>query len=334
MPTASTQRVALVTGGAGFIGSHLVEHLVLRGDHVVVVDDLTTGCRGNLEGANDSHLTFMEMSVSQALRSLGPSEIDEIYHLAAAVGVRLVIDRPIGTIETNVLQTSAVLNFAAEATIPILIASTSEVYGKSTQIPFAEDDDVVYGPPSQSRWAYACSKAIDEHLALAHYQQNDLPVVVVRFFNIVGPRQVGRYGMVLPRFVASALAGAPIEVYGDGRQTRCFCDVRDVVAILPKLLADPTCAGGLFNLGSDQPIEIRALAELVRDALGSRSPIVKVPYDRAYGQGFDDLRHRQPDLTRIRQATGFVAQTGLVQTIRDLAYELDHRSSSSLESTV
>ncbi len=327
-------RVHLVTGGAGFIGSHLVEHLVRRGDRVIVIDDLSTGRRENLDGIDGSRVTFIEGAVAEALPDLDPSALDAIYHLAAAVGVRLVIRQPIGTIETNVGQTSAALKFAAAGRIPILIASTSEVYGKSTRLPFAEDDDVVYGPPSQPRWAYACSKAIDEFLALAHFRQSELPVVVTRFFNIVGPRQIGEYGMVLPRFVAAALAGKPIEVYGDGSQTRSFCDVRDVVAMLPRLLEDPGCAGGVFNLGSDEPIEIGALASLVKETLRSRSPIVRVPYEQAFGPGFDDLRHRQPDLTRLRTMIGFSPQVPLEQTIRDLADALGLSPRTSVESSV
>ncbi len=327
-------RVHLVTGGAGFIGSHLVEHLVRRGDRVIVIDDLSTGRRENLDGVDGSRVTFIEGAVAEALPDLDPSALDAIYHLAAAVGVRLVIRQPIGTIETNVGQTSAALGFAAAGRIPILIASTSEVYGKSTRLPFAEGDDVVYGPPSQPRWAYACSKAIDEFLALAHFRQSELPVVVTRFFNIVGPRQIGEYGMVLPRFVAAALAGKPIEVYGDGAQTRSFCDVRDVVAMLPRLLEDPGCAGGVFNVGSDEPIEIGALASLVKETLRSRSPIVRVTYEEAFGPGFDDLRHRQPDLTRLRTMTGFSPQVPLEQTIRDLADALSRRPHTSVESSV
>jgi UDP-glucose 4-epimerase len=333
MASTSQQRVCLVTGGAGFIGSHLVEHLVARGDRVVVVDNLSTGRRSNLAAVDAARMTFIEGTVSEVLPRLDPSGFDEVYHLAAAVGVRLVIQQPIGTIETNVLQTSAALEFAAAGTMPILVASSSEVYGKSTRLPFAEDDDVVYGPPSQPRWAYACSKAIDEFLALAYHQENDLRVVVVRFFNIVGPRQVGRYGMVLPRFVAAALAGEPLEVHGDGRQTRSFCDVRDVVGHVAALLADAGCVGGVFNVGSDEPIEIGALAELVRDTVGSRSRIVRVPYERAFGPGFDDLRHRRPDLARLRRATGFSPRIPLAQSIRDLADELSRRPSSSLEPT-
>src|SRR5690606_25764296 len=206
-------------------------------------------------------------------------EFAEIYHLAAAVGVRLVIEQAIRTIETNVLETSAILQFASRGATPLLLASSSEVYGKGSKTPFAEDDDVVYGPTIFSRWSYACSKAIDEYLALAHHREHGLPAVIVRFFNTVGPRQVGDYGMVLPRFVAAALAGRPLEVHGDGRQSRCFCDVRDVVGALPRLLAEPACVGRVFNLGSDKPIQIGELAALVRDTLGSTSPIVFVPYD-------------------------------------------------------
>ncbi len=331
MPSPSAQRVCLVTGGAGFIGSHLVEYLARRGDRVVVVDDLSTGRLSNLDAVDPSRLTVIEKRVSDAVRELAPEGFEEIYHLAAAVGVRLVIREPIGTIETNVLQTAAILEFAAAAGTPVLIASSSEVYGKSRRIPFSEGDDVVYGPPWQARWAYACSKAIDEFLALAHRKRHGLHTVVVRFFNVVGPRQVGEYGMVLPRFVSAALAGEPIQVYGDGRQTRCFCDVRDVVGVLPALLAAEERGEGVYNLGSDVPVEIGALAKLVRDTLGSSSEIVHVPYEEAFGPGFDDLRHREPDLRRLREATGFAPSISLQRTIRDLAAELSR--ASSLERT-
>ncbi|MCI0362408.1 MAG: GDP-mannose 4,6-dehydratase, partial [Phycisphaerales bacterium] len=321
-----SQRVCLVTGGAGFIGSHLVEHLIARGDRVVVVDNLSTGRRSNLADVDPSRVTILEACVSEAVGLFKPGQFSEIYHLAAAVGVRLVVEQPIHTIETNVLETSALLQFAVQSKTPTLLASTSEVYGKGLKTPFAEDDDVVYGPTTLSRWSYACSKAIDEYLALAYHRQNGLPVVVVRFFNTVGPRQVGEYGMVLPRFVSAALWGQPMQVHGDGKQARCFCDVRDVVKVLPRLLGKPTLAGRVYNLGSDQSIQIRALAELVRDTLGSSSPIVHIPYEQAFGPGFDDLRDRKPDLTRIRQAVGFQAVIPLVQTIRDLAEDLQVRA--------
>lgn len=318
----SGQRLCLVTGGAGFIGSHLVERLVARGDRVVIVDNLSTGRRSNLASVEPSMIRFIEARVSEAIPSFAPGEFDEIYHLAAAVGVRLVIEQPIHTIETNVLETSSLLQYAARTRTPTLLASTSEVYGKGSRTPFAEDDDVVYGPTIYARWSYACSKAIDEYLALAHHRQHDLPIVIVRFFNTVGPRQVGEYGMVLPRFVAAALAGRPLEVHGDGKQSRCFCDVRDVVQALPALLANPGCAGRVFNIGSDQPIQIHALAELVRDTLGSRSTIVHVPYEEAFGKDFDDLRDRRPDISRLRSVVGFEPGIPLAQTIHDLASEL------------
>ncbi|UCD74967.1 MAG: GDP-mannose 4,6-dehydratase [Phycisphaerales bacterium] len=331
MDAASTERKCLVTGGAGFIGSHLALRLIERGDHVVIIDNLSTGRRCNLDHLDPQHLTFVQADVSAALGDLDPADFDEIYHLAAAVGVRLVIEQPVHTIETNVLETSAVLSFAAAGLKPLLIASTSEVYGKSTKTPFAEDDDVVYGPTVFSRWSYACSKAIDEYLALAHHRTHRLPVVIARLFNTVGPRQVGQYGMVLPRFVLAALTGRPLEVYGDGRQTRCFCDVRDVVGVLPQLLADPACAGRVFNVGSDVPIRISELAELVVNTLGGDSEIRYLPYDEAFGEGFDDLRDRRPDLSRLRRATGFQPRIPLVQTIRDLADSLASAASSGLE---
>ena len=325
--TPGQRRRILVTGGAGFIGSHLIEHLVARGDEVVAVDNLTTGRRENLTSIDAGACRFLEASVSDALPELDPDDFDEIYHLAAAVGVRLVIERPIHTIETNVHETSAVLDFASRSQrgTRLLLASTSEVYGKSTQTPFREDDDVVYGPTIFSRWSYACSKAIDEYLALAHHQEDGLPVIIVRFFNTVGPRQVGRYGMVLPRFVRAALTGEPLRVHGDGQQSRCFCDVRDAVPALPRLLETDDCLGRVFNLGHDTRIAIAELAELVRSTLESGSPIELVPYDEAFGPGFDDLRHRQPDLTRIRDAIGFAPRIPLEQTILDIADDLKRR---------
>jgi UDP-glucose 4-epimerase len=320
----------LVTGGAGFIGSYLVEHLLDRGDSVTVVDNLSTGRLQNLERVRrdperSRRLRVIAREVSATLPSLDPRGFDQIYHLAAAVGVRLVLEEPIRTIETNVLEASALLRFAAETQTPTLMASTSEVYGKSAKTPFAEDDDVVYGPTVYSRWSYACSKAIDEYLALAYHAQHALPVTIVRFFNTVGPRQVGRYGMVLPRFVRAALRGDPLEVYGDGSQSRCFCDVRDAVPALLKLLEDRRHAGRVFNLGRDEIVSIRELAELVIRTLGSRSTIRYIPYEAAFASGFDDLLVRQPDLTRIRQAIGFRPAIALEQTILDIATELSER---------
>lgn len=318
------RRCALVTGGAGFIGSHLVERLLDRGDAVTVVDNLTTGARDNLP--HHEHLRVIESTLSDALPGLRAEDarFDEIYHLAAAVGVQLVMDAPGDAIKTNVLETIALLEFAAaeDAKPAVLIASSSEVYGKGARSPFAEDDDVVYGPTTVARWSYGMSKAIDEHLALAHHRASGLPVVVARFFNTVGPRQLGSYGMVLPRFVAAALADKPLFVHGNGAQTRCFCDVRDVVSALPRLLAEPACRGRVFNLGSDAEITIRELAETVIATLGSSSEIRCIPYEQAFPEGFEDLPRRRPDLTRVRRAIGFEPSRPLARTILDIADHL------------
>lgn len=330
----SNSRSVLVTGGAGFIGSHLVEHLVGNGDTVVVVDNFSTGSLSNLASLPRDRIDVREGSLAEVIGELDPSDFDEIYHLAAAVGVRLVIDEPIHTIETNVLETSALLKFASTHSTPTLIASTSEVYGKGTKTPFSEDDEVVYGPTTYSRWSYACSKAIDEYLALAYFRQHQLPVVIARFFNTVGPRQTGEYGMVLPRFVSAALHGQPLEVHGDGQQTRCFCDVRDVVSVLPTMLSDKSCFGRVFNVGTDQKISIADLAKLVCDTLGSSAEIIQVPYDTAFGEGFEDLRTRQPDLTRLRNAVGFEPKYELVQTIRDIAADFKQCENSPRRSLV
>jgi UDP-glucose 4-epimerase len=321
-------RRALVTGGAGFIGSHLGERLLSRGDEVTVIDDLSTGRRENLPPPHP-RLRFIQADLKDALHALGAGErFHEIYHLAAAVGVDLVLRDPYHAIRVNIEQTQAVLDFALRAApdagpASILVASSSEVYGKGVREPFAEDDDIVLGPTTLARWSYAHSKAIDEHLALACARDRGLPAVVVRFFNTVGPRQVGRYGMVLPRFVQAAIRGRPLEVFGDGTQTRCFCDVRDVVDALPRLLDDESCRGRVFNLGSDRPIRILDLARLVIRVTGSSSEIRLVPYDRAYPPGFEDLRARRPDLTRIRQAIGFEPRISLEQTILDVAAWLE-----------
>jgi UDP-glucose 4-epimerase len=314
----------LVTGGAGFIGSHLVERLLARGDSVTVVDNLSTGRRENLPDRHGG-LRFIQSNLSDALRAFSAAErFDEVYHLAAAVGVRLVISEPIRSIETNVEETAALLRFVhAHAQPPrTLIASSSEVYGKSAKSPFSEEDDVLYGPTTVGRWSYACSKAIDEYLALAYHAQHRVPTVVARFFNTVGPRQVGDYGMVLPRFVQAAVSGQPLIVYGDGSASRCFCDVRDVAEVLPRMVAEPACAGRVFNVGSDRPIAISGLADLVIRTLGSRSEKRFLPYAEAFGAGFEDLRQRQPDLSRLRGAVGFEPRRSLEETIRDVAASL------------
>ena len=321
-------RRCLVTGGAGFIGSHLVDHLAADGQDVVVVDDLSTGRRQNLTGALPS-IRFIEARLHDAISAeLEGLRFDRIYHLAAAVGVRRVVERPIESIENNVAETAAILRYAhAHGPTPavparLLFASSSEVYGKSTHSPFTETDDCLYGPTTARRWSYAAGKALGEHLALAHHEHHALPVVVVRLFNTVGPRQVGEYGMVLPRFVRAALEGSPLPVHGDGRQSRCFCDVRDVVPGLVGLLENPACAGRVYNVGSDEPISILDLARLVNETLANGSGETTIPYDEAFGPGFEDLPQRRPDLTRIREAIGFAPRIPLRATILDVAEEI------------
>lgn len=331
-------RRVLVTGGAGFIGSHLVERLLLRGDRVTVIDNLSTGREANLDAAASARLRFLEADLREALAALGPGEVfDEIYHLAAAVGVRLVMDDPIQAIRTNIEQSMALLEFAASRQppgtggpaasrgIPTFLASSSEVYGKSAKTPYREDDDVVYGPTTIARWSYAYSKAIDEYLALNFAARRGLPVVVGRFFNTVGPRQVGDYGMVVPRFVQAALRGDDLVVHGDGSQSRCFCHVADVADALPRLMSSPACHGRVFNIGSDRAISIRGLAELVISLTGSSSKIRFVPYTQAFPSGFEDLAERRPDLTRVREAIGFAPSRDLERTIRDVADWLSGR---------
>lgn len=306
---------------------------------VTVIDNLSTGRRSNLAhhldaDGHDAHgrplrdrVRFIEADLGRALDAFGEGEVfDEIYHLAAAVGVRLVVKDPIGCIHTNVAQTETLLRFAdarhaAGHPCKVLIASSSEVYGKGSKVPFHEDDDVVYGSTSVVRWSYACSKAIDEHLALAYHSSRKLPVVITRFFNTVGPRQIGDYGMVLPRFVDAALANQHLEVHGDGNQSRCFCDVRDVAGVLPALVRSAGCIGRVFNVGSDQSISIGDLARLVIRTLDSMSAIRTIPYRDAFGPGFEDLMVRRPDLTRVKQAVGFAPTIPLQQTIQDLARE-------------
>jgi UDP-glucose 4-epimerase len=330
-PQNTAPKRVLVTGGSGFIGSHLVELLLTRGDHVTVIDNLSTGHRTNLPAQHD-RLRFIEASVADALPKFKSDEsFDEIYHLAAAVGVRLIVSDPIGSIENNIAETSLLLRFAQDRkqTPRVLIASSSEVYGKSAHSPFREDDDVLYGPTTVFRWSYAASKAIDEYLALAYFAQRNLPATVTRFFNTVGPRQVGEYGMVLPRFVGSALANKPLEVHGTGKQSRCFCDVRDVVPALPKLLSSTITPGQVYNIGSDSPITIAELADTVIRVLGSSSPIQMVDYATAFNApkgGFEDLQQRRPDLTKVRAAIGFAPSIPLEKTIKDIAEIMNRRA--------
>jgi UDP-glucose 4-epimerase len=310
----------LITGGAGFIGSHLSERLLARGDEVIVLDDLSTGSMSNIE-----HLvgqTGFQHRIGSALDEPLVVELvdraDCTVHLAAAVGVRLIVERPVHTIETNVKATEVVLDAAARKGRLTVVASTSEVYGKSTKVPFSEDDDLNLGPTTRSRWAYACSKALDEWLALAYHAEKRVPVIISRFFNTVGPRQVGRYGMVLPNFARQALRGEPITVYGDGQQARCFGHVNDSVSALLHLLDTPEAVGEVFNVGSTNEITILGLAELVKERTESDSEIVFVPYAEAYGEGFEDMPRRVPDCEKLARVTGFRCRTPLDQIVDDV----------------
>jgi UDP-glucose 4-epimerase len=297
----------LITGGAGFIGSHLAEACLDRGDAVEIIDDLSTGSIDNiahLKGREKFAYTIDTVMNVPVLAEL-VDRADLIFHLAAAVGVKLIVKSPVRTIETNVRGTENVLALAGKKDKNVFIASTSEVYGKPTKIPFSEDDDLVLGPTVKGRWAYACSKMLDEFLALAYHKERGLPAVVVRLFNTVGPRQTGRYGMVIPSFVRQALEGRPITVYGDGKQRRSFTYVSDVIGALVKLSRKKAATGKVFNIGSDQEISIEDLAGLVKEMTGSSSPIVYVPYDEAYEQGFEDMRRRVPDISRLRALIGY-----------------------------
>ena len=311
----------LITGGMGFIGSHLAEALLTRGHHVTVVDNLSTGRFDNIVHLT-SHPLFrfaIEDIMNETVMDRLVSECDVVVHLAAAVGVQLIVDNPTHTIETNVLGTHAVLRMANRYRKRTLIASTSEVYGKGIRIPFNEEDDVVLGPTTKSRWAYACSKMLDEFLALAYWREQELPTVVFRLFNTVGPRQTGRYGMVVPRFVGQALRGDPITVYGDGTQSRAFCDVADVVRAIIGLAEHPDAVGQVFNIGSTREITIRGLAELVKEELESPSEIVFIPYEEAYGPGFEDMKRRVPDISKIQKLLGWQPEISLEETIHRIA---------------
>jgi UDP-glucose 4-epimerase len=310
----------LITGGAGFIGSHLAERLLAGGDLVTVLDNLSTGRESNLAAVRSSpNFHFIRDSVeNESTVAIAVAQSDVIYHLAAAVGVQLIVDEPVLTIRSLIHGTEVVLDAAHRFGKPVLIASSSEVYGKGTRVPFSEDDDVVMGPTRHSRWCYAYSKGVDEFLGLAYHKQFDLPVVMVRLFNTVGPRQVGMYGMVLPRFVEAALGGKPLQVYGDGNQTRCFGHVSDIVDALVKLMQTPGTVGNVYNLGSDEEITINDLAKRVIALSTSKSTIEHIPYAQAYGQQFDDLPRRVPKLDKIKAAIGFSPKHGLDQIIRSV----------------
>ena len=297
----------LITGGAGFVGSHLSEALLERGDEVFVLDNLSTGSIDNiihLKNHPRFHYTVDTVENEPLLAEL-IDRCDVVVHLAAAVGVKLIVERPVHTIETNVHGTEVVLKHANKKKKLVMVASTSEVYGKSASVPFAEDDDLVLGPSSKNRWAYACSKLIDEFLALAYWKERKLPVIIVRLFNTVGPRQTGQYGMVIPNFVEQALSGQPITVFGDGTQSRSFTYVGDVVRAMVALINEPRAIGQVFNIGNGKEITINGLAEKVRDLAGSSSEIVRIPYDQAYESGFEDMPRRVPDISRISALIGY-----------------------------
>ena len=316
-----------VTGGAGFIGSHLAQRLLERGDQVIVLDDLSTGQMDNIAPlvgrAGFEHRVGSVSDVPLVTELV--DRCDLTVHLAAAVGVRLIVEKPVHTIETNVRGTEVVLAAAAKKQKLVVLASTSEVYGKSSKIPFAEDDDLQLGPTRHSRWAYACSKALDEWLALAYWREKRVPVIVVRFFNTVGPRQTGRYGMVLPNFAGQALRREPIQVFGTGKQSRCFGHVRESVEALLRLVETPAAVGEVVNLGSDREVAIGQLAELVREIADSTSDIVHVPYAEAYAEGFEDLERRVPDVRKLERLTGFRFSIPLEQIVEDVVEDQRRR---------
>ena len=319
----------LITGGAGFIGSHLTDAYLERGDEVYIIDDLSTGSIGNIQHVKNHprfHYTI-ESVHNQPVTAELVDQCDVIFHLAAAVGVKLIVESPVRTIETNVRGTEVVLSLANKKKKKVLLASTSEVYGLSADVPFREDGNLVMGATTKGRWSYACSKAIDEFLALAYWREKKLPTIVVRLFNTVGPRQTGQYGMVIPTFVKQALAGRPITVYGDGKQSRCFGYVGDVVDALVKLMANDEAVGQVFNIGSNTEISILELAERVKEITRSDSEIVFVPYDEAYEEGFEDMPRRVPNISKISDLVGFhpnMSLDGILQRVVD--YQIGRRT--------
>jgi UDP-glucose 4-epimerase len=324
----------LVTGGAGFIGSHLCEALLAEGHEVYCIDDLSTGSIDNIKHLKEHswfHYTI-DTVMNRALTAELVDIADVVYHLAAAVGVKLIVESPVRTIETNVQATEMILALSAKKRRPTFIASTSEVYGKSADLPFREDGDLVIGPTTRGRWSYACSKALDEFLALAYWKEKKLPTVVGRMFNTVGPRQTGQYGMVVPSFIKQALAGEPITVYGDGEQSRCFCHVSDVVRALIALMRLPEAYGQVFNVGSDAEIKILELARQVKKTTRSSSEIVFIPYDEAYEQGFEDMRRRVPDLSKIGALIGWQPQIGLERILEEVNEYYQKRATGSAPS--
>jgi UDP-glucose 4-epimerase len=311
---------ALITGGAGFIGSHLAERLLLEGHQVTVIDDLSTGSLDNLRHLLEHpHFELVtETVLNDGLMEYLTRQTDRVYHLAAAVGVRRIIDHPLLSLRINIRATEVVLEQASRFRKPVLIASTSEIYGKNDRGALREEDDSILGATSITRWLYANSKATDEFLALAYYRERGLPVVIVRFFNTIGPRQTGQYGMVVPRFVQQALAGEALTVYGDGQQTRCFTDVRDTVEAITRLIERPAAIGETFNIGNPREIGIGALAEKVIAMTGSRSEVRHLPYEQVYAEGFEDMRRRVPDASKLRRVTGFTPEIPLESALRSI----------------
>ena len=320
-----------ITGGAGFVGSHLAGALLQRGDSVSVLDNLSTGSFANINPlvANARFSYRIGDVTDEPLLAEMIDSADVVVHLAAAVGVKLIVEQPVHTIETNVHGTEVVLKHASKKRKKVLIASTSEVYGKSVVVPFREDADLVLGASSKNRWGYACSKLIDEFLALAYYKERKLPVVIVRLFNTVGPRQTGRYGMVIPTLVTQALAGEPMTVYGDGTQSRSFTSVTDVVRALAALIDEPNAVGQVFNIGHGKEITIMGLAERIKALTGSESAIVTVPYEQAYAEGFDDMPRRVPDLAKIRALIGYAPTLDLTEILTEVIEHLRQQPEES-----
>lgn len=322
----------LITGGAGFIGSHLSDAYLNRGDEVFILDDLSTGSINNIEHIKRHprfHYTIDSVQNYPVVAEL-VDQCDIVVHLAAAVGVKLIVESPVRTIETNIRGTEVLLNAANKKKKKVLIASTSEVYGLSDQVPFREDGNLVMGATTKGRWSYACSKAIDEFLALAYWHEKKLPAVVVRLFNTVGPRQTGQYGMVIPTLVKQALAGRPLTVYGTGEQTRCFAYVGDIVGALVKLMDHPDAVGEVFNIGSTEEVSITQLARKIREIAGSESEIVYIPYNEAYEAGFEDMPRRVPDTSKIHALIGFKAEANLDTIIREVvAYHTGQSTASA-----
>jgi UDP-glucose 4-epimerase len=314
------QNRVLITGGAGFIGSHLAEKLVAMGDKVFVLDNLSTGSLHNIKHLLSSkNFVFKKGSVLNGPLVRKMAEMaDEVYHLAAAVGVKTVMEKPLESWIVNIRGTEIVLEACNERKIPVLLASTSEVYGKNTKLPFGEDDDRVYGPVKNYRWGYAFSKGVDEFLGLAYFREKGVPVRVVRFFNTIGPRQSGEYGMVVPRFVGQALRGEPLTVYGTGRQTRSFGYVGDAVEAIIKIMSHPKSAGEVYNVGSDEEISINALAKKVLKLTGSKSRIVRMPYNKVFSDGFEDMQRRRPDISKIKKLIGYKPKHTLEESIKTI----------------